>query len=86
MKRITSIKNAIKYFENGTKTETRKTATGQEYKIHIPPSGFHKLTATYTNGITAVYGSWNWCDYVRILRGESLCTDGVLYKICLYYN
>lgn len=70
MRRITSIKNAIKYFEEGTRVETRKS-NGGEYKVHIPPTSFHRLTMTYTNGITSIYEAWRWGDYAKLLREES---------------
>ena len=77
MRRITSITNAIKYFEKGTKVETRKTGNGEEYKVYIPPVGFHSLNISEniydTKGriagvITEKFRAFQYRNYVDVIE------------------
>lgn len=76
MKRITSINNAIKYFSENTKVETRKDSNGNEYKVYIPPVGFHRMNVSENildkNGrlvgvVTEQFQSFQWRNYVDYL-------------------
>ena len=82
MRTITSKKNAIAYFENGTKVETRKTIEGKEYRVAIPPVGFKRMFVYFAHcpEIAYVYQSWNWCDYVELL------TKSNILKLKVYYE
>lgn len=87
MKRIRSIENAIKYFEQGTRVETRKTIKGEEYKVHIPPTGFHSLRLTTNrNGfqITEHIESWSWGDHASKIRKHYL--KGDIVKVVVRYE
>lgn len=89
MRRITSVSRAIKYFVEGTTTKL-ETYHGVIYVKYIPPPSFHRLTMTYNNGITQIYESFEWRDYVKILftesHGMSKKTNGKLIRINLYIN
>jgi hypothetical protein len=91
MKRITSITNAIKYFEKGTKVETRKDSKGEEYKVYIPPVGFHRLNVSQriydtlgrrAGTMTRVFQSFQYKDYISILQRDK----EKITKIVLYYE
>ena len=87
MRRITSIKNAIQYFEQGTRVEVRKNSKGEEYKVHIPPTGFHSLRLTTNcNGfhITKCCESWQWKDYAGMIRKHYL--KGDIVKVVVRYD
>jgi len=90
MKRITSIKRAIEYFEQGQTEHVVRTMDGREFASIRPPKDFHRLNVTYSNGITAIYESWRYYDYAKLLRreskGESQFTNGHLVRILLYID
>lgn len=87
MKRITSIKNAIKYFEDNSTSNTYEYK-GKEYKKVIPPKTFHRLRITYSNGMTSIYEKWQWFDYAELIKKEIVNprTNGDLVSISLYIN
>ena len=86
MKRITSINNAIKYFSENTKVETRRDS-----KVYIPPVGFHRMNVSENildkNGrligvVTENFQSFQWRNYV-----EYLCRmKDRISKLVLYYE
>ena len=91
MRRITSIDNAIKYFSENTKIETRKNTKGEEYKVYIPPAGFHRMNVTEpiydTKGrlsgyLTRRVQSFQWGDHANYLRRnkDKIC------KLVVYYD
>ena len=91
MKRITSIKNAIKYFKEKTMIETRTNRDGEEYNVYIPPKGFHKLNISEyfydTKGhiagtITQFFFSFQWKDYAQIIEERK----EKIVKLQLYYE
>ena len=91
MKRITSITNAIKYFEKGMKIEKRKNSKGEEYTVFIPPVGFHRMNVSQrvydTLGrragiITRVFQSFQYKDYISILMRDK----DKITKLVLYYD
>lgn len=91
MKRITSINNAIKYFSENTKVETRRDSKGDEYKVHIPPVGFHRMNVSYNlldkqgrlcGVITETFQSFQWKNYVDYLCRKKDRID----KLVLYYE
>lgn len=89
MKRITSINNAIKYFSQNTKVEIRKDSKGREYKVFIPPAGFHHMNVSehlldihgrLGGVITEQFCSGQWRDYVTYLcRMKDRISKLVLY-------
>ena len=89
MKRITSINNAIKYFSQNTKVETKKDSNGKEYKVFIPPIGFHRMNVSenvldsrgrLVGVITEHFHSGQWRDYVTYLcRMKDRISKLVLY-------
>ena len=91
MRRITSITNAINYFEKGTKVEKKRNSKGEEYTVFIPPVGFHRLNVSQhffdTNGkragvITQVFQSFQYKDYVSVLKRNK----DKITKLVLYYE
>lgn len=77
MRRITSIKNAIKYFKEGIKVEERKNSKGEEYNVYIPPVGFHSLkisehiydTKGRVAGVaTQVFRAFQYKNYVDVIE------------------
>ena len=76
--RITSIANAIKFFEAGT-TVTEKNVGGEVYTQHRPPRGFDRMNVTMTSGITFNYDQRFWRDYVKMLRDNKEVKSIVLY-------
>lgn len=74
MRRITSIDNAIKYFEEGSTKRVSKDSKGEEYTSFIPPKGFCYMKVTYkSNGLVTIsqrFDSWQWKDYASFLRKE----------------
>lgn len=82
MRTITSKKNAIAYFKNGTKVETRRSSGGEEYQVTIPPVGFKRMFVYFAHcpEIAYVYQSWNWYDYVELL------TKSNILKLKVYYE
>lgn len=91
MRRITSINNAIKYFSQNTKVETRKNCKGEEYKVYIPPAGFHRMRVSepfydtkdrIVGYATQIFTSGQWRNYVNYLceRKDKIC------KIVVYYD
>ena len=78
--RITSIKNAIAYFAAGTTaTETRNKLDGKVYTQHRPPRGFDRMNVTMSTGITFIYDSRFWFDYVKMLSNNNEIESIVLY-------
>lgn len=91
MKKITSVNNAIKYFSENTKVETRKDSKGNEYKVYIPPAGFHRMNVSENildkNGrligvVTEKFHSFQWRDYVGYLCRMKDRID----KLVVYYE
>ena len=91
MKRITSITNAIKYFEKGMKIEKRKNSKGEEYTVFIPPVGFHRMNVSQqvydtlgrrAGTITRVFQSFQYKDYISILMRDK----DKITKLVLYYE
>lgn len=91
MRRITSINNAIKYFSENTKIETRKNSKGEEYKVYIPPAGFHRMNVAEpsfdTKGrlvgyIAHHFQSFQWRNYAEYL----LAHKDKISKIVVYHD
>ena len=84
MKRITSIDNAIAYFRNGSKRETKTLKNGKEYERVIPPTGYHHMNVTYKGwpACTQLYKSFMWRDYAAILERDR----NKISKLVLYYE
>lgn len=85
MKRITSINNAIKYFKENTKIETRTMKSGEEYQVFIPPTSFRRMRVSYPMSIgilTTIYRSFQWKDYASILERDR----NDIVKLVLYYE
>ena len=73
--RITSIKNAIAWFEQGTRIIQRGNNV-----TYQPPRGFIRMDVTHYGGITYKYGNWCWYDYVKMFRQKAR----EIAKIVLY--
>lgn len=91
MRRITSIKNAIKYFSENTQRYERKNSNGETYFVYMPPASFRSLHITYPHfddrgkllaESTRIFKSFQWKNYVEIL-----CRDmDKISRIVLYYE
>lgn len=91
MRKITSIKNAIKYFEEGSKKKTNRTCGGDEYVSIVPPVGFRRLNISEyfydTRGnvaglATQIFHAFQWKDYADIIRKR----ESKIVKLVLYYE
>ena len=91
MKRITSINNAIKYFSENTSIETRRDSKGDEYKVYIPPVGFHRMNVSQNildkRGrlvavVTQHFHAGQWRNYVDFLCRAKDKID----KLVVYYE
>lgn len=76
--RITSIANAIKYFEAGM-TITEKEVNGETYTQYRPPRGFDRMDVTMSSGITFNYDQRFWRNYVRILQDKEVVRIKLTY-------
>lgn len=78
--RITSIANAIAYFQSGTKVTERKMSDGGTRMSYEPPRGFIRMNVTKDTGVTYNYDRRFWFNYVNVLREPDVV------KIVLYYE
>lgn len=79
--KITSIKKAIQYFEDGSTTKVSKNSNGEEKVVVMPPLSFCHMLVTI-GGITFRFDSFQWLHYADALKEH----QGKIQKLVLYYE